>query len=85
MEGIMIKIEFKIDDIDYLSLADKLIPEKWNNPLTRSVIKFLPAKDRIAAGLVSNQKEKIADKINHYTEKEKIPVKVETINIQKIN
>lgn len=80
----MIKIEIKLDNIDYNNLVSKMISDKWKNPVVDSVIKYIPAKEQIAVSLISKNKNKIIDALNKYTDKENIPIQIQDFNIDRI-
>ncbi|MBH1941342.1 hypothetical protein I5677_10600 [Mobilitalea sibirica] len=80
----MLKIDIKVDQIDFNTLADKLLPDQFNNSFVKTGIRILPAKEKISAFLIDNNSEKISEELNNLLKKENIPIKIKKLHIEKI-
>ena len=80
----MIRIELSISDIDYNRLASKFLPKDWNNPVVKSVIKYIPAKNYITTSLVSNNSRKIIEWLNESMKKEGLSIKIRDLSTKNI-
>lgn len=80
----MIKLEIKLDKVDYNSVLSKVLPDKLKKPVVNSVIKVIPAKEQLAVKVISMNKDKIIDSLNNYTNKEDIPIEIHEFSIDRV-
>lgn len=80
----MLKIEVIIDEINYVNLVGKLIPEKWFNPIAKAGIRLLPSKDKIMIHFITKYRNVIINKINTYCVAEKLPLYIRDMELKQV-
>lgn len=80
----MLKFSVNVLDLDFADAAGRFLPGELAGIFVKAGIRIIPAKEQLATFLVNANKDKIIREINKGTAKKSLPLKVNTIKLERL-
>lgn len=78
----MLKFTVSVRDLDFNDMVDRFLTGEFKSLFLKAGIRILPAKEQIAAVLITANRDRIIREINNGTAKKSLPLKINNIRIK---